>query len=86
MDLAVVFHPPLPGERVQDGKLESPRNDPPSGGGGGERACASLHRKVCARAPDRSPGGTYIIQTTGGSAETPGGTVHFRELIAIFFH
>jgi hypothetical protein len=32
MDLAVVFHPPPPGGRIQAGKHVSPKKDPPSGG------------------------------------------------------
>jgi hypothetical protein len=32
MDLAVVFHPPQPGRRIQADKLMSPRKDPPSKG------------------------------------------------------
>jgi hypothetical protein len=32
MDLAVVFHPPQPGGRIQADKLMSHRKDPPSGG------------------------------------------------------
>jgi hypothetical protein len=43
MDLAVVFHPPPPGGRIQIGKLVSPKKDPPREG----RACASLYGKVC---------------------------------------
>jgi hypothetical protein len=84
MDLAVVFHPPPPGGHIQAGKLVSLSKDAPSGGGG--RACSSLHEKVCAIAPDRPPGAAYYAQTTGDSTEALGGTVHFRELIAIFFH
>jgi hypothetical protein len=70
MDLAVVFHLPPPGGCIQAGKLVSPKKNPPSG----RRARSSLHGKVCTRAPDHH------------STEAPGGTVHFRELIAIFFH
>jgi hypothetical protein len=81
MDLVVVFHPPQPGRRIQIWKLVSPEKGPPSGG----RACASLHGKVCARALDRPPGAAYYAETVGGSAGAPGGTVHFRELLAIFF-
>jgi hypothetical protein len=82
MDLVVVFHPPLPGGRIEASKLVSPGKDPPSVG----RACASLHKKVCARAPDHPPGAAYYTQITGGRAKAPGSTVHFEELIAIFFH
>jgi hypothetical protein len=82
IDLAVVFHPLPSGGHIQAGKLVSPRKDPPCGG----RACASLHRKVCARALDRPPGAAYYAQTASGSTEAPGGTMHFGELITIFFH
>jgi hypothetical protein len=82
MDLAVVFHPPQLGRHTQAGKLVSPEKDPPNKG----RDCASLHGKVCARAPDRPLGAAYYVQTAGGSAGAPGGTVHFRELLAICFH
>jgi hypothetical protein len=68
MDLTVVFHPPQLGRRIQAGKLVSPEKDPPSGG----RACVSLHRKVCARAPDHPPGATYYAQIVGGSTGAPG--------------
>jgi hypothetical protein len=49
--LALVFHPPPLGGRIQAGKLVSPRKDPPSGG----RACAGLHKKVCVIALDHRP-------------------------------
>jgi hypothetical protein len=49
------------------------------------RACASLHEKVRVRAPDHPLGTAYYAQTTGGSTRAPGDTVHFGELIAIFF-
>jgi hypothetical protein len=58
----------------------SPGKDPLSGG----RACLCLHECVCAGAPDHPPGATYYAQTTGDSTEAPDGTVHFRELLAIF--
>jgi hypothetical protein len=64
MDLAVVFHLPLPGGRIQAGKLVSPRKDPPSRG----RACVGLLGKVCTGAPDRPPGATYYAQTADDSA------------------
>jgi hypothetical protein len=82
MDLVVVFHPPQPGRRIQVDKLVSPGKDPPSGG----RACASLHKKVCTRAPDHPPGAAYYAQTTCGWVVAPGSTMHFVELIALFFH
>jgi hypothetical protein len=78
----VVFHPPPPGGRIQDGKLVSPRKDPPSGGS----ACAGLLGKVCAGEPDCSSGATYYAQTTGDSTGAPGGAMHFGELLAILFH
>jgi hypothetical protein len=80
MNLAV-FHPPQLGRRIQAGKLVSPRKDPPSWG----RACASLHGKVCARTPDRSSGVAYYAQTATGSIGVPDNTVHFGEMLAIFF-
>jgi hypothetical protein len=82
MDLVVVFHPPPPGGRIQVDKLVLPRKDPPSEG----RACAGLLSKVCTGAPDRLPRAAYYAQTTDDSAGAPGGTMHFRELLAILFH
>jgi hypothetical protein len=81
MDFAVVFHPSQPGGRIQADKFVSPGKDPPIE----VRAYASLHRKVCARVPDHPPGAAYYAQTAGGSVGAPGGTVHFRELLPIFF-
>jgi hypothetical protein len=81
MNLAVVFHPPLPGGRIQAGKLGSPEKDPPSRG----RAFVCLLGKVCAREVDRPPGATYYAQTTGDSVGAPGTTMHFIELHDILF-
>jgi hypothetical protein len=80
-DLAMVFHPPPPGERIQAGKLVLPRKDPPSG----RRAYAGLLGKVCVGAPDCPPGAANYTQTIGDSARAPSGTVHFGELLAILF-
>jgi hypothetical protein len=82
MDLAVVFHLPPSGGRIQVGRLVLPGKDSSNGG----RACVGLLGKVCARAPDRPSGATYYTQTVGDSIEAPGGTVYFRELLAILFH
>jgi hypothetical protein len=78
----VVFHPPPSGGRIRDGKLVSPRKDPPSEGS----TCADLLGKVCAGEPDRPSGATYYAQTAGDSTGAPGGTMHFGELLAILFH
>jgi hypothetical protein len=82
MDLAVVFHLPSPGGRIQAGKLVSLRKGPSSKG----RACAGFLRKVCAGAPNHPPKAAYYAQTTGDSTGEPGGTMHFRDLLAILFH
>jgi hypothetical protein len=81
MDLVVVFHPPQPGGCIQACKLVSPKKGPPNRG----RACASLHRKACAEAPNRPPRDAYYAQTAGGSTRAPGGTMHFGELLTILF-
>jgi hypothetical protein len=78
-----VFHPPLPGGRIQANKLVSPGKDPPSGGWG--RACIGLLRKVCTRALDRPLGAAYSAKIAGDSTGAPDGTMHFGELLAIFF-
>jgi hypothetical protein len=79
MDLALVFHPPLPGGRIQASKLVSPEKDPPNGA----RAYAGLLGKVCVVALDRPPKASYYARTTGDSTRAPDGIVHFRELLAI---
>jgi hypothetical protein len=49
------------------------------------RACVGLLEKVCAGALDCPPGATYYAQTAGDSARVLGGTMHFKELLAILF-
>jgi hypothetical protein len=69
--------------RTHPGRQTCVTQKGPSQRGGG--ACASLHGKVCIGAPDRPPGAAYHSQIAGGSARAPGRTVHFKELLAIFF-
>jgi hypothetical protein len=76
MDLALVFHPPSPGGRIQATNLCHLERNLPGG-----RACACLFEKVRVIALDHPPRAAYYGQTVGDSVRAPGSTVHFRELL-----
>jgi hypothetical protein len=73
MDLVVVFHPPQPSGRIQACKLGSPKR-------------ALLARGEHVQAIMGKYASEHQIILESGSTRVPSGTVHFGELLAIFFH